>query len=484
MRNIIFVLLFAMAFSSEAVITFQKFFGGDNDDFVSSIFQTNDEGYIISGTSDSFNKNPYNNLTIKIDKYGIEEWRNIFGYGSSTLVSTIQADNDELIIGSQFTSNDTTSFYLTKINYSGVIIWQNFFCFDSPAYLSAIDIKNNGDLIITATTGDYAIDTDILLILCDSNGNILWNKRFGEIGDEKKEFSKDVIFSQDGNILVSGRKTYRDENIGYVWSAWAFKVNELGSIIWDMEYEINIDYDYTERIIETNDSNFFILGNTYSYTGDCESSWLKKINSYGTLIWNKIYDNFQFTTLRSIDHDNNGSIILVGSSLPYNQYNSDILLIKTDVNGNEIWNQVYGGDDNEFANSTSFTQDNGIILACHSNSFSAGDYDILIIKTDENGNTTNIQSNDYFNKKIILNQNYPNPFNPTTTIQFSILKDQNIKLSIFDIHGNEIDVIIEGGISAGQHSIEFDGSKLTSGQYFYKIETEYFTEIKKMILLK
>ena len=87
-------------------------------------------------------------------------------------------------------------------------------------------------------------------------------------------------------------------------------------------------------------------------------------------------------------------------------------------------------------------------------------------------------------KNIILEQNFPNPFNSITTIQFSLSKGQKIKLSVLDFQGKEVAIITEGYVTAGEHSIKFNGSKLTSGQYFYKIETEDFSKTKKMILLK
>jgi hypothetical protein len=83
-----------------------------------------------------------------------------------------------------------------------------------------------------------------------------------------------------------------------------------------------------------------------------------------------------------------------------------------------------------------------------------------------------------------LNQNYPNPFNPYTTIKFSIPKTDNVKIILFDITGKEISVIAQNKYPAGTYSIKFDASGLTSGVYFYKILTDKFTEVKKMILLK
>jgi hypothetical protein len=88
-----------------------------------------------------------------------------------------------------------------------------------------------------------------------------------------------------------------------------------------------------------------------------------------------------------------------------------------------------------------------------------------------------------FNSKYVL-QNYPNPFNPTTKIIFNIPKQTQVKLSIYDILGREVDVLVDKDMNPGIHEITFDGSKLTSGVYFYSLTTENITEIKKLILIK
>jgi hypothetical protein len=83
-----------------------------------------------------------------------------------------------------------------------------------------------------------------------------------------------------------------------------------------------------------------------------------------------------------------------------------------------------------------------------------------------------------------LSQNYPNPFNPETKIEYK-LKDQSfVIIKVFDLLGNEIKTLVSELKAAGKHSVIFDGSKLPSGVYFYKIEAGDFLSIKKMLLLK
>lgn len=83
-----------------------------------------------------------------------------------------------------------------------------------------------------------------------------------------------------------------------------------------------------------------------------------------------------------------------------------------------------------------------------------------------------------------LSQNYPNPFNPTTKINFSIPKSGNVKLAIFNIAGQEVDVLFYKMISAGNYTYDFDGSKLSTGTYFYTLQAENFQQTKRMVLLK
>jgi hypothetical protein len=83
-----------------------------------------------------------------------------------------------------------------------------------------------------------------------------------------------------------------------------------------------------------------------------------------------------------------------------------------------------------------------------------------------------------------LYNNYPNPFNPSTIIKFYLNEITRVKLIIYDVLGREIETLLNDTHSVGIHSVEFDGSKLPSGIYFYVLSTDTKTMCKKMILLK
>ena len=87
-------------------------------------------------------------------------------------------------------------------------------------------------------------------------------------------------------------------------------------------------------------------------------------------------------------------------------------------------------------------------------------------------------------QKYELSQNYPNPFNPSTSIKFALPKSSLVTLKIYDIVGREVATLVNQELNAGTFEYSFDGSKLTSGVYFYRIDAGDFTEIKKMMLVK
>jgi sugar lactone lactonase YvrE len=97
---------------------------------------------------------------------------------------------------------------------------------------------------------------------------------------------------------------------------------------------------------------------------------------------------------------------------------------------------------------------------------------------------TGIESKNLLPLTFELNQNYPNPFNPSTVISYQLPVNSQVSLKVYDILGNEVVIFVDEEKPAGTNEVEFDGSKLSSGIYFYQLKAENYYETKKMILLK
>jgi hypothetical protein len=83
-----------------------------------------------------------------------------------------------------------------------------------------------------------------------------------------------------------------------------------------------------------------------------------------------------------------------------------------------------------------------------------------------------------------LSQNYPNPFNPITNINFTLPDEGRVKIELFNVLGQKIQTLIDEDKRPGFYQVSFDGAYLSSGFYFYRMKTEKYVQIKKMLLLK
>jgi len=155
-------------------------------------------------------------------------------------------------------------------------------------------------------------------------------------------------------------------------------------------------------------------------------------------------------------------------------------------------------------NNIQTTQYNGMTGSWVPTSRSTTTYDQLnretvrVFESYDNGNWLNSSKAEYFYgagtnfvykneqipEKFELSQNYPNPFNPSTKIRFNLPEKSNVKLTVYNLLGEKIASLINNELSAGVYEIEFQAKNLSSGMYFYRLETPKQTITKKMILSK
>ncbi len=107
-----------------------------------------------------------------------------------------------------------------------------------------------------------------------------------------------------------------------------------------------------------------------------------------------------------------------------------------------------------------------------------------MLSIEKLGGVVSVPSGDVTPVQFTLEQNYPNPFNPSTTINYSVPEQTNVKIVIYDAIGNQVDVLFDGQNAPGNYSVKWNAGNLASGIYFYKMQTDKFSEVKKMLLMK
>jgi hypothetical protein len=242
-----------------------------------------------------------------------------------------------------------------------------------------IQQTNDGGYIITGVTHLY-----ILLIETDENGTVIWNK---SIPGEYNGVGMSVRQTSDGGYVISGYTEHLrpDEHYNCV----IIKTDENGNETWRNIFSGIIFDSYGFCVQETGDGGFIIAGATMRYSNDTEDAWLIKINSSGKEQWNITFDGPKEGD--SIDEfyyvlqTNDSGYIATGLTSSTFSNSADVWVVKTDTNGNVLWDQTFGGVHNEACFSIENTIDEGFIMAGTSNSYSAGDYDMLLIKLNASG---------------------------------------------------------------------------------------------------
>ncbi len=131
------------------------------------------------------------------------------------------------------------------------------------------------------------------------------------------------------------------------------------------------------------------MGDTYSYsTSSGTDVYLVKTDVIGTMIWEKTFGEAGEDRSSSVQQTKDGGYIIAGvSDWDFSSGTGDVYLIKTDADGNLIWEKTFGGADCDYGYSVQQTTDGGYIITGDTSSYGAGSFDVYLIKTDADGNT-------------------------------------------------------------------------------------------------
>ena len=471
----------------------QTFGGNESNEQGFSIQQTTDGGYIVTGYTipSSYQVPRQDVFLIKTDSQGNEEWNQTFGGNENDQGYCVQQTTDSGYIITGVTGSDGSLYYdiwLIKTDSQGNEEWNQTFGGYSDDYGHFVQQTTDGGYIITGYTFSFGNgDKDIWLIKTDSQGNEEWNQTFGGYSDDYGHF---VQQTTDGGYIITGY-TFSfgngDKDI------WLIKTDSQGNEEWNQTFGGSRP-DRSYSVQQTTDGGYIITGGTKSYGNGSGNDhggydvWLIKTDSQGNEEWNKTFGGSEYDHGYSVNQTTDDGYIITGYTELYGNGDFDVWLIKTDSQGNEEWNQTFGGSDRDFGYSVQQTIDGGYIITSVITTNNYSDYqnhdnDIWLIKTNSDGTLESFESsnNPY---TFSLNQPYPNPFNPSTTLDFSIPFSDNVNICVLDIVGREVDILMNEYLTNGNHRIEWNGQGHPSGIYFISFESGGLVEIQKVVLMK
>jgi hypothetical protein len=287
-----------------------------------------------------------------------------------------------LLLGSLIASAIGTHVVIGKQpTFQPPIDWSNTYGSSKIDWGNCVQQTSDGGYIITGAFDRNAFMPwrgDIYMLKLDTDGNEQWSQTHGIAYNEN--VGRSIQQTSDGGYIIAGYTGYTYHIDGYV-----VKTDGEGNISWTSLFG-NFDYyDNLQGASQTSDGGYIAVGWTSSYGAGSADVWLIKMNSAGVEEWNHTFGGTSLDGGNHVQQTTDGGFIITGV-IESSGGNSDLLLLKTDMNGNEEWNQVMGGSEYEEGSFVQQTTDGGYIITGITTSAGAGEGDIWLIKTDGDGN--------------------------------------------------------------------------------------------------
>jgi len=207
-----------------------------------------------------------------------------------------------------------------------------------------------------------------------------WSKTYG---GPYEDLASSLVQTNDGGYALAGR-TYSSPSAGYM-DAWLVKVDSAGNPQWTRSYGGSQD-DAAYSLVQTTDGGYAMAGYTGSFGAGYNDVWLVKTDTNGIMLWSQAYGGSDLDEGRCLIQTNDGGYALAGFTDSYGAGGHDVYLVKTDADGNMQWNRTYGGANDDVAWAIVQTDDGGYTLAGYKDSINSAQGDFWLIKTDTDGN--------------------------------------------------------------------------------------------------
>jgi len=455
-----------------AQVTFQRTYGGADNDYGYSAQPTADGGYILVGHTLSFGAGSTDVYLVKTDAGGDTLWTRTFGgsendYGWSVRQTT---DGGYIIAGIIYSlGRQEGDVYLIRTNSAGETQWTRTYGGSGSDHGCDVEQTADGGFILVGKYGRSSGYDDVFLVKTDSLGEMRWTRTYG--GDSS-ECGWSVQQTSDGGYVIAGNTNSFGAG---GWDAYLLRANSTGDTLWTRTFGgAGIDGVYSVR--QTTDGGFVIAGETESQGAGNRDVYIIKTDAGGNALWTRTFGGTDHDEGSSVQPTADGGYIIAGSTESYGTGDVDVYLIKTDSSGDTLWTRTYGGHDWEISKWVEPTADGGYVIVGHTESFGAGLIDAYLIKTDSLGRAVAVaeKKTSPARAAALSLTCEPNPFRSSTVLHVTGRLDCSaVLIRVYDSQGRAVRSL--PSLLSPTSSLTWDGrddfgQPLPSGAYFIRCD--------------
>jgi hypothetical protein len=357
-------------------------YGLEDNDRASQLLPLENGGYLFIGTLDNPETNSEDIWLVELDVTGEMIWQEIYGGDGADRGMRVIADSTAGYLLAGYTrSYGTGGFdaWLIKIDSSGRIEWQKTYGESLDDYaLDVIPTKDGGYVVAGSTTDMLEEKDDLWVFNVDSEGNIGWETILGDFDHDK---ARSIKPTADGGYIVAG---YTVQSLDSHYDLWLIKLDNEGDSLWSRTYGGD-ERDVAQWIQVTSDDNFLVMGYNESLHGN-RDIWIIKTDSEGNIINSTTFGGEYGEYGHILNKTNDGNYIITGYTESFGALGWDLLMLKIDGNGDEIWSKKYGGMFEDFGHDIQQNQSGGYVCLGITGSYGSGGWDAWVLWTDSTGN--------------------------------------------------------------------------------------------------
>jgi hypothetical protein len=417
--------------------------------------------------------------------------------------------------------------YILRMDGNGDTLWTRKYGWPLIDEPNQVRETSDGNYIVVGKTQAVLDSTYYMLVLkVAPDGDTLWTRTYGQGYQYSYGLCVEEV-STGGYILAGGCGTYAksaeaflirtDSDGDTLWTSlygtisqeeiWSIQeTHDSGFIaggctsqdVYLLRTDANGDSLWTRQyggpssemglsVKETPDSGYILAGSTWSYGSGMSDAYYVKTDRDGDLVWQKTYGGTERDQVNTVVVTTDSHYVSAGLTESFGPLAANMWLVKMDADGDTVWTATYGGNGDDRAYWGEETSDGGFILIGSTNSFGAPQHNVYLVKTrqDESG----VSEGTPATKAEYGLRALPVPSASDVILEFNMPATQAVKVAIYNLRGQELRVLARQIFEAGANQVTWDradryGHRVPSGMYFVRLTTTRGSETCKAVVME